>query len=332
MINNNINHIKQYFEKIISLAQTACIVTHQNPDGDGLSASIALYHILEQYFKLKVDIVIDSAFPKFLLHLTTQNLRYLQYNKSNKYDILFVLDCNEKSRIDTDSQIFNNAKHVFIVDHHVIKSDELSKEYFYYIDENAVSTGIMLHRFLKDYITELDDVYQKLYADCIYTTILNDTNNFINKNTDNETFLISAELMKYGLKPADIVYEFLLKTNISYLKFVGQSLATLCLSESKKIAYFYCTTRMLNENNLTTEAYSKMMKWTKGITDVEIQVNFQQYGENDFRVSLRSECRDMAAIAQQYGGGGHKEAAGFRIQEDLENSIIKVINHIESTL
>lgn len=330
MINKEIKIVKEYFNYIVCSSKTIAIVTHTNPDGDGLSACIALYHILNKIYKIKTEIIMDSIFPNNLKFLKPEECIINPYDENKFFDTLIILDCNEPERLDTNKKIFSKAKNIFIIDHHIIKNETINNDYFYFIDENAVSTGIMLHRFLDNVIQGFNQNDKRLYANCIYTTILNDTNNFVNKNTNQECFTLAGELTNYGLNPAEIVYQFLLKTNLNYLKFIGQSMSTLALSTSQKIAYFYSTLTMLKENNLTTQAYSKMMKWTKGIANIEIQVSFQEYRENEFRVSLRSETKDVAKIAQKYSGGGHKEAAGFKINGTLQTVIKTVINDIES--
>lgn len=331
MIFNQTDKIKEIFKDKIVNAKKIALTTHINPDGDGLSACIAFSIVLRNVYNIDTDILINSEFPTFLNFLNYKEQNITRFN-NKQYDILIILDCNERERIDSDKEIFDFSDYILAIDHHILKQHTVSDNYDYYIDENAVSTGIMLHRFLKDNLYKLSDKQKQDYANCIYTSILNDTDNFINDNTDEETYLVSAELIKYGLKPSYIVNRFLFKKSFNYLKFAGETLATLNLSKSKKIAFYYSTNDMLIKNNLDTEAYSKMMRWTKGMQDVEIQVLFQQYDENEFRVSLRSETINVAKLAQHYGGGGHHKAAGFKINGDLNTVQSEVINYIESQM
>jgi phosphoesterase RecJ-like protein len=99
-----------------------------------------------------------------------------------------------------------------------------------------------------------------------------------------------------------------------------------------KIALYHTTLEMLAENKQPIEANSKMMRWTKGAYDVDVQVFFQQNEDNLYQVSLRSELYDMSMIAQFFGGGGHKKAAGFEVKSDFNTIKNDLIRHIEETI
>jgi phosphoesterase RecJ-like protein len=214
----------------------------------------------------------------------------------------------------------------------------------------------MVHRFLYKYVSEGETGWKKDYADCIYTTILNDTDNFVNSNVDKETFKVVSELMELGLKPHVITNQFLYRKSIYYYRFIGAVLSTIevialrhdiscvighdsttpCPSNLEgsccQIALYHSTLKMLADNHQTIEAYSKMMRWTKGTYDVEIQVLFQEYEGSLYRVSLRSYIHDVAKIAQHFGGGGHVKASGFEIKGEYDLVKDKVIKYIESVI
>lgn len=313
------------------------ITTHINPDGDGLSAACALSLWISKCLKIKNQIIIDSGFPDFLNFLNIEDIvisKFKDYQISDNsiFDLLIVLDCHEENRIDTQMEVFDLSKSVVFIDHHEAKMESLKDDYTYYFDTKAVSAGIILNRILYKHISSISKPWIKNYADCIYTTILNDTDNFINSNSDKETFQTVADLFSLGLKPSIIANQFLHRKSIFYYRFIGQVLATIQLSNNKKIAYYYTSLKMLQDNHLTTEAYSKMMKWTKGAYDVEIQVLFQEYEENVYRVSLRTETHDVARIANYFGGGGHKKASGFKIDGQFEDIKNIVIDYIESQI
>jgi len=314
------------------------IVTHVNPDGDGLSTAIALYFCLKKVYKANPFIIMDSEFPTFLDFLPYKQCRIMSYdyyraNNEEDFDLLVVLDCHEDIRIDTNVEIFSITKNVLIIDHHVKKSQFLTTKYkhqnlYYHIDSNAVSTGVIINRFLYKQVKEINESWKKDYATFIYTTILNDTDNFINSNVDKETFLVVSDLIELGLKPHIITNQFLYRNSIYYYKFIGEVLSTIEVRGN--VAVFYATHEMLNRNHQTVDSFAKMMRWTKGTYDVEMQVLFQQYGENEFRVGLRSEVHDVAKIAQNFSGGGHQRAAGFTIKGELNESINIVLSYIES--
>jgi phosphoesterase RecJ-like protein len=317
--------------------KSVAIVTHVNPDGDGLCAAMALYLCLKGIYLARPYIVMDSAFPSFLAFLPYHDFHILTYQQyiqdiSQSIDLLVAIDCHETDRVDTDDSIFSVSKKVLVIDHHVTKPDKLIDGYTYIIDENAVSTGVLVHRYMSPIVTKANPTWQKLYADCIYITILNDTDNLINANSDKEAFLTIAQLFDLGLVPHITVHEFLYKKPISYFCFIGDVLSTISMNKDHRIATYYADLQMLLSHNLTTDAYSKLMRWTKGATDVEILVLFTEFERDFYRISLRSDAHDVAALAQHFGGGGHKKASGFQLTGSREKVIETVVDYIESAI
>jgi phosphoesterase RecJ-like protein len=326
----NINNIlNEYTNKKIA------IVTHQNPDGDGLCSAIALSKCIKTCYKAKSYIILDSSFPKSFKFIDLSHCDFYSFkdfiSKNPKgADLLIVLDCHEENRVDADISIFKASKNVLCIDHHVLYKANINKNYYYYCDENAVSTGVIINRFIFDNIKNKGKI-AKNYAECIYTSILNDTNNFENSNVNTETFECIKDLMTLGLEPHKITNLFFNDRPIRYYKFVGQVLSTIKMSK-KNIVSFYATSKMLKENNLDLDEFSKLMKWTKGANDVDIQVLFCEYEDNTIKISLRSENLDVAKIANHFGGGGHKKAAGFQTNGNLNDVKEKVLKFLESKI
>jgi phosphoesterase RecJ-like protein len=278
----------------------------------------------------------DTEYPDYLDFLNYRDFAFTSfddYDKESTIDLLIVLDCHEEDRANTDAEIFQFTQKTLFIDHHTIKPDSLKEEHLYFIDSSAVSTGAILHRFLFKSVFDLSKKLQNDYAEYIYTTIVNDTDNFLNSNTDKDTYEICSELMDLGLKPNILTNKFLYSKPILYYRFIGETLASIELSECKKIAIYQTTLKMLNDNNLTLEANSKIMRWTKGAYDVEIQILIQEYDTNDYKVSLRSEKHDVAEIARHFGGGGHKRAAGFSVKgsfEEIKDGLLRVLTQIDA--
>jgi len=322
----NCDELKNIFNELKN--KDVAIVTHENPDGDGLAAAIALYYCLENLYMAKPVIVMDSEFPDFLDFLEYKNLNILQYKEINmSFDWLVVLDCHEENRVDTDKKIFDKAQNVLIIDHHQAKEEQLKDNYLYYFDTKAVSTGVILHRLMKNH---LNNDFAINYANCIYTTILNDTDNFLNSNTDSETFYTVIDLINIGLIPHIVANKFLNRKKTDYFKFIGDVLTTIEIDYEYKILTYYATLDMLKKNNLSKESYQKMMRWTKGAVEADVQVLFQEDDCQKWRISFRSETVNVAKIAQHFGGGGHIKASGCNMEGNFLDIKSEIINYIKN--
>ena len=310
------------------------IVTHENPDGDGLAACLALFRCLIEVYKAQPIIVMDTDFPDFLSFLNRDGIVVHSYEeiKNQHFDLLIALDCHDELRIDTNSSIYNICTDVIYIDHHEMKEQALHRDRKYYIDASAVSTGAIIHRFLFDYVKQFDKPNQKNYAEYIYTTIVNDTDNFLNTNVDKETYKICSDLLDLGLSPAKLTNKFLYHKSIHYYKYIGDVLSTIELFNDHKLAFYHSTIKMLEDNNQTHEALAKMMRWTKGAYDVEVQVLMQEYEHQDYRISLRSDRFDVSLWAKHFGGGGHKRASGFSLKGSFNEVKTTILAYFEEQM
>lgn len=290
------------------------IITHHNPDGDGLSASLALKKLAECH-GYKIDIILEDEALKSLEFLSaSKNTLLISDNMS--YDTIILLDCHEEKRVGKCSTLINNASLVFAVDHHEIV--KIIPESITYIDTTQVSVGAIIYKMFEDKIKALDGENLKYVVDAIYTTVLNDTNNFLNSNTDANTFELCKNLSKLGLVTGEVVQKFSMSKTADEMKFVGDVLSTIKTFNRDRIIFIHSTLEMLAKNNLGNDATSKMTKWVKFIADSVAIAYFNEIAENKFRVSLRSNQLNVNKIAVEFGGGGHIKASGCEIEGDLD--------------
>ncbi len=304
------------------------IITHHNPDGDGLAASLALKKLAESY-GYSVDIILEESALKSLEFLSASQ-KTLVVSENMIYDTIILLDCHEQSRVGKCSLLIDKATLVFAVDHHEMK--DVIPESITYIDASKVSVGAIIYDMFEDKIKELDGDNLKYIVDAIYTTILNDTDIFLNANTNTETFELCRDLSELGLISGDVIQRFTMSKTASEMKFVGDVLSTLKSFNKGKIIFAHSTLEMLAKNNLGNEATSKMTKWLKYIDGYVAIAYFNEIGENRFRVSLRSNEINVNKIAVEFGGGGHIKASGCEIDGNLEQVQSKILERFREQL
>jgi len=322
MINNHSNLKKE----ILTAAEkynSICILTHKNPDGDGLCAALALQEIFS-FINIKADIVLEEQAPEIYDFLDCNNRTKIFYNHMI-YDFLIILDCHEEERIGICSPLIPTAKKIITVDHHI--NQTLIPGSFNFIDPKSVSVGATLYQTFEKEMDDLPAESSLYCAKAIYTSIINDTDNFVNANTDIETFLICSKLMKYGIIPGDITEHFLLSKPTNELKFAGEALSTIEIFEDGKVLFLHSTREMMIRNDLIGKDPS-LVRWVKGAKGVQVVISMQEVNSNRYRLSLRSNFIDVNKIAVKYGGGGHKKASGCEIKgtrEDLKNILLNDI-------
>lgn len=326
----SIDELRNVLLTAISKYDKIGLLTHKDPDGDGLSACLVLQELL-QAKKKNVSIVLENRAPDNL-DLLDAKPRTTQYIETLSFPLILIVDCQDRERLGICSPLVDKAELTIALDHHENNgSDEVD---YLFNDPDFVSVGAIIYQTFKEEILSLPTSIKEYCATALYVTILNDTNNFVNSNTDAAVFHFAAELTLMGIKPYEITKTFMLTKPPNYFRFIGQTLATIRLYSEGKVLFFHSTLNMLTENDLHTDATSKVTNWVKKPLGVEIVVYFREIGEYRYRLSLRSESIDVNVIAQKYSGGGHKNAAGCEISgtlSEVEQSILKDIEKVLQT-
>ena len=316
--------LKTAFESYSSVG----IITHKNPDGDGIGSALAMQEILNAR-NIKADIILERELSPLYDFLSGQE-RTVILTDDLKFDLLIILDCHEIDRIGECFQLISKAKQVIIIDHHL--ENKLIEPSLSFISYEYASVGAIVYLTFKNEIKDLPDRSRKFIADSIYTTILNDSDNFLNANTDGLTFSICSKLMRYDLIPGQITETFLLSESAEQMRFVGEALTTIETFEQGKILFFHSTLDMLKRNNLRSEANDKMTRWVKGTKNVRVVVYFQELERHKYRLSFRSNFLNVNMIAVKFEGGGHKRASGCRMFGSLEEIKVIILDEIQNSL
>lgn len=291
------------------------ITAHHHPDGDAIGSSIALYLALKKIGK-NVDIVIDNV-PKTFKYLIGYN--DIKSDSDKTYDVGFILDNATIDRINKPN-ILENMKMKVVIDHHI--SNTL------YGDVNYIETLSSCSMIIYKLINELNITIDEDIASAIYTGILTDTGCYKNKNVNSDTFIISSELSKI----IDVTKIIKLATGtISKSEFMLRKIGinNLEFYMNNRIALITISENDLKECNASKEECSSLVNIAREIDSVEVSVLIR-YFNDEIRVSLRSNNIDVNKVAEQFGCGGHKYAAGIAINpnenhETVKNKIIKCL-------
>ena len=208
------------------------IVTHRNPDGDAMGASLALYRILTKMGHV-VQVITPNIYPEFL-HWMPGNEHVMVYERNKKEaqnaiqeaSILFCLDFNDITRIrEFRKHIEKNPAYKVMIDHH---PDPYLFADCTISDISVSSTSELLYLFLKE--LQLTEFVDKEVASCIYAGIMTDTGALSYNSSRRQTFLYVAELLDYGFdkdKIHSLVYD---NFSTDRMRLLGY-----CLNEKMKV-------------------------------------------------------------------------------------------------
>lgn len=317
---------------LIRGAERVLISSHENPDGDAIGSMLALGLGIEQMGK-EVAYYNKDGVPEILRFLPgSERIGKSIDEIKETFDLTFAVDCTGTNRAGEEFENFlgtGRGGKVVIMDHH--QTNNSSADYDL-LDPDSSSTGVIIYSVLKHLPVEIN----RDIAENIYTTIIGDTGSFRYSNTNPDTFRVAAELVERGADPARISEALFESEPLRKLKLIGLVLPTLELSVDKKIASVYVDKSMLSQAGALREDTEGIVNIPRSIKGVEVAVLFREEGGDNgpiWKVSFRSKGDvDVAGIAEEFGGGGHKKAAGCSIGGSLEEVKKRIFEEIREVL
>jgi len=326
----NLIEFKARFIEIIQQYDSFILTTHENSDGDGIGAELSMYLFLKSLNK--VVRIVNHEKPAQMYHfLPASNKVKTKLDEKSLDDntIIFMLDYNELGRIGHDLEYILELPNLKIrIDHH--KKPEKIPHCISYIDDRASSTCEIVFYLLQEFLKDEDPSLKKQIATALYTGIIFDTNNFVNKNVSADTFVTCAALKEMGVDTTDCYLRIFENRSTLELKLLGLTLSSIEEFKKGRIVFYYTTKQMLNgcgQSIDITEGFSKDVKPSNGR---DVTVYIREVGHNEYRVSLRSSHLDVQKVAEYFGGGGHKLASGFQTHmslKDLKNVLLEQLSN-----
>lgn len=296
--------------ELIEAKRLFAITSHVRPDGDSMGSSLGLYWLLRALDKEPEIIMIDRV-PHAYERLPGASSIRIADSIDRPYDAIFIIECSDIKR---PGLIGLEKQYVINIDHH--STTELFGT-INWIDSTASAVGEMIYNLCK----ALGIRVTREIAECVYTALMTDTGSFHYSNTSERTFKIASELVRAGVKPAKISQAVFNNYPWSRLELLGQVIATIKRDSTGRIAWLHQTLDMTNKVGATDEDADGFVHYPMSVGEVEAAAFLKESAPGIFRVSLRSKGEiNVARIAEKFGGGGHRNAAGCRIEGDLHEA------------
>lgn len=293
------------------------VTAHETPDGDALGSEYAMLLALRQLGKQARILNADPAPAKFSFVAGGGEFEVLHRRDQIPKDVgqhaLLILDVNDINNIgQVATLILPKVREYFIIDHHDSETVELSQNH---IEQNASSTCEILYLLFRQLGVQID----LPMARALYMGIVYDTGMFIYPKTTALTFEIAHDLVARGVNPNAIYTEVYESNSISSLMLMSRVLSTLELHLDRHVAVQTMTAEMIRESQGTYEEADQLINVPLRSRDIRVSIFFKENPEGLKRCSLRSKGNiDVAVIAQGFGGGGHRTAAGFKCPRPFE--------------
>ncbi|KKU79253.1 MAG: Phosphoesterase RecJ domain protein [Candidatus Peregrinibacteria bacterium GW2011_GWA2_47_7] len=311
---------------LIKASQRILLVSHRRPDGDTLGASSALYLALSTMNKAVVSACIDEI-PRRLRFIPATD-RYVHEFNMFDFDLIIISDAGAYHMTGFHERypdFLSKKVPILNMDHHA------SNEGFgtvNIVDATASSATMIVWRLLKFMGIKIT----REIALALLAGIYNDTGGMMHSNTTKETFEIAADLAAAGVKMNEIVGPLFKQSTFSQLKLWGHILENLRRNEQNVVSSVVTESdlKILNAHGSDTGGIVDLMNT---IPDASFTMLLAE-DEGWVKGSLRTQHNDVnvSDIAGQFGGGGHKKAAGFRVQGHLKKQTMwKIVPAVDAS-
>ncbi len=322
---NEINKLKQ----LLNQRKNIVITSHTNPDGDAIGSSLAMYHYLTKLGN-NVEMMVPNSFPEYYNWLPDSE-KIILYNKQSKNaqkilkeaDIIFSLDYNALNRLGALSEIIKGTEALrILIDHHV--DPEIENFDFCFSTVDTSSTGELVYNF----ITQLGDekLIDKKTGEAIYTGIVTDTGSFSFSCNRPETYIITSKIIGLGVD-AQKIHKLIYDTfSENRLRLLGYSISKrMIVWEDLHTALIYLTKSDLIEYNYKVGDTEGVVNYPLSMEKINMSVLITEK-DNQLRLSFRSKgdfsVNDLTR--EYFNGGGHKNAAGGKTNEDINSFITRL--------
>lgn len=312
-LQERINQAREFIES----AQSIVISGHTNPDGDCLGSALALYHIInKKYPQKEVQVVTadDSPIPRTLNFLPGSESIIYASEYSGYPDLFISVDTPKLERLKNSQAVFERATLTIAFDHHPDFEDFAHTNFG---DASKSSCSVAIFLFAKALGLEP----WKEMATCVYVGLVTDTGRFQYQNTNYEGLMVAAESVQAGADPANIALEVYQSCSLEYLHLESLVSARIQTLANGHIVYSYVRDEDFNKTGAKKSESDGLIDTLRRIKGADICLLLRDnHTKSQVRGNLRSKTNfDVARVARQMGGGGHRVAAGFTSDGSLES-------------
>ena len=314
-------------EKIISKihnSKSIAVLTHINEDPDTLCSCFAFVKAVRAMGKT-ANIYVSGEIEKRISFIGND---YEIYNPDAQYehDLCVCIDSGDLSRIGERKKLFYEIGNTINIDHHYSNPCYADENY---VDGDASSAGEIIYRLLEQMNVEIT----KEIATDLYTAICSDTGCFKYSNVSSKTMYTAGKLLEKDINNAEIARLLFDCESLTSVKIKAEATEKMESYYGGKVRCVSMTRDMYERYGVSEADAPNLVDIPRTVEETEIAICFKEQ-EGKIRISLRSNgACDVSLVAEKFGGGGHKKAAGCTIEGSALDEIKgKVIKECESLI
>jgi bifunctional oligoribonuclease and PAP phosphatase NrnA len=318
------------FVTLVNESRSFVLTSHMRPDCDAIGSERALALALRSLGK-EVRIVNGDPVPPHIPFIDPQNeVKVLGRDVSADAlacDVLAVLDTSAWGQLGPMADVVRRTKaRKIVIDHHV-SEDDLGATFFK--DSMSESTGRLVLQAIDALGVELTEEM----AIPLYTAIATDTGWFRFASVTEATLAAAARLVGAGARPRDVFSALYEQNSIGRLRLHARILSNVKSHLGGRLLSTAITQDDLRAAGAEATDTEDVINRLLTVAGVEVALLFLELGPMETKVSLRSRSTvDVRAVAERFGGGGHRAAAGVRYPGPLATAEPAVLASVEAAM
>jgi bifunctional oligoribonuclease and PAP phosphatase NrnA len=319
------------FAEIVHGHQRFVLTSHVRPDADALGSELAMLGILE---KLGKEVLICNAFP------VPRNLKFLDADHQFKqleadvpaaaleaYEVIIVLDTSAWIQLGAMADVLRTTKLLKVVLDHHVSGDDLGAEPFKNVEAEA--TG----RIVVEAAHQLGVEMTPTIARPAFMAIATDTGWFRFSSASAGTFRMIATLVEAGAVPSEIYKALYERDTLARLQLIGRAIGRAQTDLNGRLIYSWIEQADFAATCAVPSDSEDIINMAMAVDGAEVAIMLVEQASGGFKVSLRSRNEfDCSRLAEQFGGGGHKKAAGAFLNGPLPAARENILDAVRAAM
>jgi phosphoesterase RecJ-like protein len=307
------------------------ITSHVRPDCDALGSEIGLAAVLEALGKRALVVNADAVPPHLKFIDPEGRIKHLGHDVGSDdlaaCDAMIVVDTSAWIQLGNMGDVLRAPRAAkLVLDHHV-SADDLGAESFK--DPQAEATG----RLVVEAADQLGVPLTQRMAEPLFAAIATDTGWFRFNSTTGRTLRIVARLVDAGAEPARTYAALYERHTLARVQLMGRILARASTDLDGRLVYTVALAEDFAATGALRSDTEDLVNTTLAVAGTEVAVFFSEQPNGSFKVSFRSRSNiDCSRIAEQFGGGGHKAAAGALVPGPRNEAEAVVLDAVRAAM
>ena len=305
--------------EVLSSAQSVVVVCHVFPDADTIGAGLALAQVLDRLGKdVHVSFAAPAVLPDSLKTLPGGHLLVSPADVDDDPDLVVTVDIPSVNRLGALREVADHGAPVLVIDHHA------SNQLFgtaNYVDPSADSTTMMVADLLDAWNQPIDDSV----AHCLYAGLTTDTGSF--RWATPRAHRLAARLVELGVDNAGISRVLLDTHPFAWLPMLSRVLSSAQFVPDALVGrgLVYVVVDHQEWSAARPEEVESIVDIVRTTAQAEVAAVFKEIEPGHWSVSMRAKSFDLTQVATAFGGGGHRQAAGYSTTGPTGNVVAELL-------